>query len=58
MNTLTSFPRFIQEALQGVAPSASRRQFLASSGALVLSVGASALPGARVLAQAAAGPYP
>ena len=31
----------------------SRRNFLASSGALVLSVGISTVPGARVLAQAA-----
>ncbi len=58
MSTHSEFPRFIEQALQGLNPSASRRQFLASSGALVLSLGASAVPGARVLAQAAAGPYP
>ena len=43
-------------AVAPVAP--SRRNFLASSGALVLSLGLGTVPGARVLAQAAAGPYP
>ncbi len=53
-------PRAIADALLSVNPSISRRGFLASSGALVVSV-AIGVPGGRVLAQAAgaaAGPYP
>ena len=59
MSTPIRFPQALEDALCGINPSTSRRQFLASSGALVLSVGMSAVPGARVLAQAIDnGPYP
>jgi nicotinate dehydrogenase subunit B len=57
MSTPVKFPEALETALQGINPSASRRKFLASSGALVLSLGMNAVPGARVFAQAA-GPYP
>ncbi len=58
MSTL-QLPKAIEDALLRINPSTSRRNFLASSGALVLSLGMGALPGGRVLAQAlAAGPYP
>ncbi len=56
MNTLLPFPQAIEDALQQVTPALSRRNFLAASGAVVLSL---AVPGGRALAQAlAAGPYP
>jgi len=56
MSTSLQLPKAIEDALNRINPSTSRRNFLASSGALVLSL---ALPGSRVLAQALdAGPYP
>ncbi|MDT8399178.1 MAG: molybdopterin cofactor-binding domain-containing protein, partial [Pseudomonadales bacterium] len=59
MSTSLQFPKAIEAALRSANPSTSRRGFLASSGALVLSLGIGTVPGARVLAQAfAAGPYP
>ena len=59
MSTSFQFPKAIEDALKRINPSTSRRNFLASSGALVLSLGIGAMPGARVLAQALdAGPYP
>ncbi|MEY4641871.1 MAG: hypothetical protein RLZZ227_1865 [Pseudomonadota bacterium] len=59
MSTPLQFPKAIEDALQRIDPSLSRRKFLASSGALVLSLGINAVPGGRVLAQAlASGPYP
>ena len=58
MSTTLQLPQAIEAALQRINPSTSRRNFLASSGALVLSLGLGTVPGARVLAQAAAGPYP
>lgn len=59
MSTLLTLPKIIADALGGLNPSTSRRHFLASSGALVLSLSAGTLPGARVFAQAVgAGPYP
>jgi len=58
MSTTLQLPQAIEAALQRLNPSTSRRNFLASSGALVLSLGLGTVPGARVLAQAAAGPYP
>lgn len=59
MSTVLRFPRAIEEALQRVNPATSRRNFLASSGVLVLSLGMGAVPGGRALAQAlVAGPYP
>ena len=59
MKTSLELPHALEDALRRLNPTLSRRHFLASSGALVLSVGASALPVGRALAQAAAdGPYP
>src|SRR5688572_29921268 len=59
MSTDLDFPKAIEDALHALNPSTSRRAFLRSSGVLVLSLSAGAVPGARALAQAvAAGPYP
>jgi CO/xanthine dehydrogenase Mo-binding subunit len=59
MSAELTLPRAVEEALCRVHPQLSRRGFLASSGALVLSMSMAALPGGRALAQAAApGPYP
>ena len=63
MSTAMNFPQYIRDAVQGIGPSASRREFLKSSGALVVSVGVGAIPGASSFAQdedraLAAGPYP
>jgi nicotinate dehydrogenase subunit B len=59
MSTKLQFPKAIEEALRSVNPSVSRRAFLRSSGALVVSVSVSSVPAGRLLAQAAgAGPYP
>src|SRR5690606_37051278 len=63
MSTTLTLPKAIEDALRSVNPSTSRRGFLKASGALVVSFGASAVPGGRVLAQAvgqaaAVGPYP
>jgi CO/xanthine dehydrogenase Mo-binding subunit len=54
-----SLPSLLEDALKELNRTASRRDFLKASGALVLTIGMPALPGARALAQAAAaGPYP
>ena len=63
MSTTMKFPQAIKDAVQGIGLSTSRREFLKSSGALVVSVGVGAIPGAGSLAQdagqaLAAGPYP
>lgn len=61
MKTSLELPPALEDALLRLNPSLSRRSFLASSGALVLSVGVGALPLGQALAQAqtaAAGPYP
>ena len=65
MSTHTSLqlPKALEDALRRANPAMSRRSFLASSGALVLSVSVGAIPGGRALAQVAnagagAGPYP
>ena len=63
MSTAMNFPQYIRDAVQGIGPSTSRRDFLKSSGALVVSIGVGAIPGASSLAQdegraLAAGPYP
>jgi nicotinate dehydrogenase subunit B len=62
MSTQLQLPKAIEDALRSINPSTSRRGFLRSSGALVLSLGLNAaLPGGRALAQAVgadpAGPY-
>jgi nicotinate dehydrogenase subunit B len=59
MSTSLQLPKAVEQALRSANPSMSRRGFLASSGALVVTLTASTLPGGRALAQAAgAGPYP
>jgi CO/xanthine dehydrogenase Mo-binding subunit len=59
MSTTLKLPRAVEDALRRVNPSLSRRGFLASSGALVVTLAADTLPGGRALAQAVnAGPYP
>jgi nicotinate dehydrogenase subunit B len=62
MNKTLQLPASIEHALndslQRLDPAISRRKFIAASGALVLSAGLGSVPGARVLAQNAAGPYP
>jgi CO/xanthine dehydrogenase Mo-binding subunit len=58
MSTRLRFPAALEAALRKVNPATSRRSFLASSGALVVSLG-TATPSGKLLAQvAAAGPYP
>ena len=59
MSTQLRIPEAIEDALRRVNPSLSRRGFLSSSGALVVSMGLDVVPAGRVLAQAVgAGPYP
>jgi CO/xanthine dehydrogenase Mo-binding subunit len=59
MSSSLNLPQAIEDALRSANPQLSRRGFLASSGALVLSVTVGTLPGGRALAQAVgAGPYP
>jgi CO/xanthine dehydrogenase Mo-binding subunit len=59
MSTTLQFPKALEDALQRINPSTSRRNFLKSSGALVVSFGVNAIPGGNVLAATAgAGLYP
>jgi len=59
MSTPFELPKAVQEALRRIDPALSRRSFLRSSGAVVVSLGLGAVPGAKALAQAiGAGPYP
>ncbi len=66
MTTFTNIPRAIEDVLQSRIPSTSRREFLRSSGALVVSFSATAVAGTDALAAVggegalarAAGPYP
>jgi CO/xanthine dehydrogenase Mo-binding subunit len=59
MSRPLKFPAAVEAALELANPATTRRDFLKSSGALVLTVSANAIPGGDVLAQAAAaGPYP
>ncbi len=62
MSTDLRFPQAVEDALLSQNPSASRRNFLRSSGALVISLGVSTIPAVNALAAAAgvaaaAGPY-
>ncbi|MEO8306675.1 MAG: molybdopterin cofactor-binding domain-containing protein [Pseudomonadota bacterium] len=58
MSGTLQFPKAVEEALLQLRP-ASRRSFLQASGALVISLGVTALPGTNALAAApGAGPYP
>jgi nicotinate dehydrogenase subunit B len=59
MSTPLQLPKAVEDALRRVNPSTSRRNFLKSSGALVLSFSINTIPGGNALAQAAgSGPYP
>ena len=59
MSAALRLPKSLEDALLAVNTSTSRRSFLKSSGALVLSCSVSSVPGGRVLAQAAGeGLYP
>ena len=59
MNNTLKLPKAIGDALRRANPSTSRRNFLKYSGALVLSCSVNAIPGGKLLAQAAgASPYP
>ncbi len=59
MTTKLRFPKAIEDAFRGLDAPLSRRSFLRSSGALVVTLSLDAVPGGRALAQAAgAGPYP
>lgn len=59
MSNTLKLPRTVEDALRSVNPSASRRNFLKSSGALVFSCSVGGIPGGKVLAQATgSGPYP
>ncbi len=49
MSTTLRLPKAVEDALRSVNPSTSRRSFLRSSGALVLSCSISAVPGGRVI---------
>ena len=58
MNAPLKFPKAVEDALRSVNPALSRRGFLLSSGAVVVSLSVGAIPG-RALAKAVdAGPYP
>ena len=57
MRAFTSIPRPIEEALERRVPSATRRDFLKTTGLLVVSMGASVVTGEAGQAQGA-GPYP
>src|SRR6185437_3119710 len=56
MTTFTKIPAYIEDVLQKQHP--TRRDFLKTSGLLVVSVGVSALASPLAEAQPAAGPYP
>jgi CO/xanthine dehydrogenase Mo-binding subunit len=60
MSTGLQLPKAIEDALKSINPSTSRRNFLKSSGALVVSVSIGAIPGGNALAAlaGAADPYP
>lgn len=58
MSKTLQLPKTVEDALLQANPSTSRRNFLKSSGALILSVGVNAIPGGKVLAQTTdSGPY-
>jgi CO/xanthine dehydrogenase Mo-binding subunit len=59
MSTTLRLPKAVEDAFRSLSPSASRRNFLKSSGALVVSCSIGAFPGSRGLAQVAGeGLYP
>jgi len=63
MSAGLSLPRAIEDAIGSVNPATTRRDFLKTSGALVISLGMGGIPGADAIAAAvgagaSAGPYP
>ncbi|MGD2167707.1 MAG: molybdopterin-dependent oxidoreductase, partial [Gammaproteobacteria bacterium] len=59
MSNRMTFPKAVEEAIRSVNPSTSRRNFLKTSGALVVSCSFSSIPAGQAFAQAAgSGPYP
>jgi CO/xanthine dehydrogenase Mo-binding subunit len=59
MSRQLDLPQAVADAIRSVNPSTSRRNFLKSSGALVISCSLAGIPGGRALAQAAGnGIYP
>jgi CO/xanthine dehydrogenase Mo-binding subunit len=57
MSKSLTLPKAVEDALLGSNLTASRRNFLKASGALVVTLSIGAVPGAKVLAAAAPGPY-
>ena len=58
MTTFTKIPAYIEDVLEKQHGTTSRRDFLKTSGLLVVSVSASAIAGPLAAASQAAGPYP
>ncbi|HXC79479.1 MAG TPA: molybdopterin cofactor-binding domain-containing protein, partial [Candidatus Acidoferrum sp.] len=58
MTTFTNIPRCIEDVLEKQNGATSRRDFLKTSGLLIVSLSASAAAGSRAAAAQAAGPYP
>ena len=59
MSNTLKLPNALEQALNDLNPSLSRRAFLGRSGALVVSCSLGAIPGGKALAQAAgSGPFP
>src|SRR3984893_13181949 len=58
MTTFTNIPKYIEDVLERQSGATSRRDFLKSSGLLIVSLGASAAAGPQPAAVQAAGPYP
>ncbi len=59
MTDALKWPQTLRDALLSANPTASRRNFLKSSGAVVFTISANAIPAGKALAQVAGnGPYP
>ena len=58
MTTFTSIPKYIEEVLEKQNAATSRRDFLKTSGLMLVSLSASAAAGPQAAAAQAAGPYP
>jgi CO/xanthine dehydrogenase Mo-binding subunit len=58
MTTFTSIPKYIEDVLEKQIGATSRRDFLKTSGLLIVSLSASAAAGPHAAAAQAAGPYP
>src|ERR1700730_6784305 len=58
MTTFTNIPKYIEDVLERQSGASSRRDFLRTSGLLIVSLSASAAAGPHAAAAQAAGPYP